>query len=84
MKYGEKYLFTTKTYNGKPFTTNRTYMYAEWGDYHTNDFGTGLWRGTKQILGTCQFGVTGCKTEKTAKAKIRNFVKKWYGHIEEL
>ena len=75
MKYGEKYktalvdIFTKKRF---PYTA--TYKYAEWGEYHTNNQGEGLWKGEKQILGTCQFTVCGCKTEKAAKAKIRKYV----------
>ena len=76
MKYGEKYktaLVDRFTKERIPYTT--TYKYAEWNDYHTNKEGDGLWNGDKQIIGTCQFTVRGCKTEKAAKEKIRRFVK---------
>lgn len=77
MKYGDKFEITFVDW----FTKKRsdpypaTYKYVEYGEYHTNNLGKGLWRGTKQILGTCQFSVAGCKTEKAAKAKIRRWVK---------
>lgn len=75
MKYGEKYqnaLVDRFTKKRIPYTA--TYKYTEWYGYHTNNEGDGLWRGDKQILGTCQFTVAGCKTEKAAKAKIRRYV----------
>ena len=75
MKYGEKYrsvLVNRFTKEHIPYTT--TYKYTEWHEYHTNREGDGLWHNDKQILGTCQFTVAGCKTEKAAKAKIRRWV----------
>ena len=68
MKYGDEYPLKIFKY---PVTS--TYKYASWKDYHTNNIGEGLWVGDKQILGTCQFSVRGCKTEKGAKAKIRKY-----------
>lgn len=76
MKFGESFeyelidRFTKKKY-GKRFAT---YKRTEWQDYHTNNLGEGLWKGDKQIAGTCDFTVAGCKTEKAAKAKIRRYV----------
>lgn len=85
MKYGDKFESrmvdrTTKESYG---TWTYTYKRAEWHEYHTNYIGEGLWRGDKQLLGTCQFSVTGCQTEKAAKAKIRDYVKKYYEYDEE-
>lgn len=77
MKYGEKFE-TTYTVGKDSFKWEELYKYTEWHDYHTNDIGEGLWHGTRQIEGTCQFDVRGCKTEKAAKAKIRNYVKRFY------
>lgn len=51
--------------------------YTEWRDYHTNSIGEGLWNGDKQVAGTMQFSVSGCKTEKAAKAKIRKWVRNY-------
>ena len=74
MKYGERYEC------GKRFKHERTYRKVYWKDYHTNDEGYGLWEGNKQILGTVQFNVAGCKTEKAAIAKVRNLAKPmWEG-----
>ena len=53
------------------------YKYAEVGDWHTNKYGQGLWKGDRQIEGTAQFDVVGCSTLKTAKAKIRRAAKSW-------
>lgn len=50
-------------------------QYTEWKQYHTNEAGNGLWKEDKQIVGTCDFTVRTCKTEKAAKAKIREYVK---------
>lgn len=86
MKYGEKYQskvvdrLTKESHGMWTFTYRR----AEWNGWHTNDTGEGLWCGDKQMLGTCQFSVTGCQTEKTAKAKIRNYVKKYYEYDDEV
>lgn len=76
MKYGEKYeavLIHKITKERYPVTL--IYKRTEWGNYHTDNEGDGLWYGDKQIKGTCQFTVSGCKTEKSAKAKIRECVK---------
>lgn len=51
--------------------------YVEWRDYHTNSNGEGLWNGDKQVAGTIQFSVSGCKTERAAKAKIRRWVRNY-------
>jgi hypothetical protein len=75
MKYGERYLTYYKNFfTGERIPVTATWRYVEWKNYHTNDEGYGLWHGNKQIVGTCQFTVTGCKTEKAAKAKIRRYV----------
>ena len=68
MKYGEHGVWK--------FVYKRT----EWNGWHTNNDGEGLWCGDKQIIGTCDFSVAGCKTEKAAKAKIRNYVKENYDY----
>ncbi len=79
MKYGEKYLTYYENFFTKEKTpVNVTYRYTKWKNYHTDDEGYGLWRGNKQIIGTCDFSVAGCKTEKAAKAKIRNRMKDDY------
>lgn len=61
--------------------------FTEWRDYHTNNNGEGLWNGGRQVAGTIQFSVRGCKTEKAAKAKIRKWVKEnqsiYWGMYEE-
>ena len=75
MKYGEKYrtaLVDIFTKERIPYTA--TYKYTEWNGYHTDKEGDGLWNGDRQIRGTCQFTVRGCKTEKAAKAKIRKLI----------
>lgn len=75
MKYGEKYKTTlVDRFTKKRFPYTATYKYTEWGDYHTNNEGDGIWFENKQIVGTCDFSVAGCKTEKAAKAKIRKWV----------
>ncbi len=75
MKFGEKYEITlVNSISGKTFNSTTTYKRTSWNEWHTNDEGCGLWCDDKQILGTCQFSVTGCETEKAAKAKIRNWV----------
>lgn len=76
LNYGDKY--TTKYTN--PFTgeereREETYRYTEYGRYHTNNLGNGLWFDDKQIIGTCDFSVAGCSTEKSAKAKIRRWTR---------
>ena len=76
MKYGEKYQVTfVNRMTGKKSTYDAIYKYTTWGNYYTNKEGDGLWCGDKQIIGTCDFSVAGCRTEKSAKAKIRNYVK---------
>ncbi len=52
-----------------------TYKKATWKEFHTDNHGEGLWYNDRQIVGTMQFSVAGCKTEKAAIAKIRNFIK---------
>ena len=76
MRYGEK--FETEYVNAitrKRIRHTVTYRYAEWNNFHTDNEGYGLWEGSRQIIGTCDFSVAGCKTEKAAKAKIRNRMK---------
>lgn len=76
MTYGEKYTRTLKNrITGETFLTTATYRRVSWKGWHTSDDGDGLWCGDKQILGTCQFSVAGCSTEKSAKDKIRRWVK---------
>ena len=75
MKFGETY--KAKYINritGEVSWFTETYRYTPWHEYHTDDEGDGLWCDGKQILGTCQFTVRGCKTEKAAIAKIRRYV----------
>jgi len=77
MKYGEKYPKTHEVnVAGKTYTLTDTltYRYVYWRGWYTDNAGEGLWHGDKQILGTCQFSVAGCSTEKAAKAKIRRYV----------
>ena len=79
MTFGEKYsshLVNRMTKEKIPVML--TYKRAEWGDWHTDNAGDGLWAGEKQILGTCQFSVSGCETEKAAKEKIRRYVKEHF------
>ena len=78
MKYGEVYEIMATDWAGRKYRDKFIYLRAEWHEYHTNNYGEGLWRGDRQLLGTCQFTVVGCQTEKAAKAKIRNLVKKYY------
>lgn len=68
MKYGDQ--FTV----GRTLPRKVIYRYTEWGEYSTNRLGNGLWKGDRQIAGTCDFTVAGCQTEKAAKAKIRRYV----------
>ena len=84
MKYGEVFTANIKDWRGESYPSQFTYKRAEWHEYHTNDIGEGLWRGDRQLLGTCQFSVTGCQTEKAAKTKIRKLVKKYYEYDEEV
>ena len=75
MKFGDNIIETCRDpFTGKKVETHTTYKRVSWGDYHTNDRGEGLWHNDRQILGTCQFTVRGCETEKAAKAKIRKHV----------
>lgn len=77
MKYGEHYKITLKDImTGKLYPSTAIYKRAEWHGYHTNDEGDGLWADDKQIIGTCDFTVRGCGTEKTAKEKIRKHIMK--------
>lgn len=85
MRYGDKaigYYKNCRTGERKPY--DYIYKYADWNGYHTNSEGDGLWCCDRQILGTCQFSVAGCSTEKTAKAKIRKYVtsRPWW-HYQE-
>lgn len=76
MKYGETYETTlVNRMTGETIPTTSTYKYVEYGEYHTGNDGCGLWCGDRQIEGTCDFSVAGCKTEKAAKAKIRKYVR---------
>ena len=75
MKYGEKY--ETKLVNqitGETIPYTATYKRVDYLCYHAGNDGCGLWCCDKQIEGTCDFSVSGCKTEKAAKAKIRKYV----------
>lgn len=84
MMYGERYdSFVVNMITKEKTPCVRTYKYAEWNEYHVNNDGEGLFIGNRQLLGTCQFSVTGCNTEKSARAKIRNFVKKAYLREED-
>ena len=76
MKYGEKYNNYLECFTGKKIPYTATYKRAEWHGFHTNNEGDGLWAKDKQIIGTCDFTVRGCKTEKAAKAKIRKHIMK--------
>lgn len=76
MKYGDLYNvdLVNRITGEKVGSITKTYRKTVWRDYHTNDSGFGLWNGERQILGTTQFDVSGCKTEKAAKQKIRRLV----------
>ncbi len=79
MKYGEKYenkLVNRITGETIPYTA--TYKRVDYLCYHTGNDGCGLWCGDKQIEGTCEFSVSGCRTEKAAKAKIRKYVNRYH------
>ena len=79
MKYGDVFPVTYRDWNGKSFVCDEVYRYTRWGDFHTDRLGEGLWfdkYDNKQILGTCQFSVRKCATEKSAKAKIRRYVQR--------
>ena len=75
MEYGDSFEYQLK---GLKYPTRGIYKYTTWKDYHTNKLGEGLWIDDKQILGTCQFSVRGCSTEKAAIAKIRKYVAEHY------
>lgn len=75
MKFGEKYeQELVNRMSGKKIMATATYKRTEWKGYHTDKEGDGLWAGDRQIIGTCDFSVRGCRTEKAAKAKIRRYV----------
>jgi len=75
MKFGDVFETTYKnTITGEKITTTVVYKRASWGEYHTNNEGDGLWENDRQIIGTCQFTVAGCRNEKSAIAKIRKYV----------
>lgn len=77
MRYGDKFQSTMiHPWTKEKIQTTETYRYVSWRGYHTNRVGQGLWYGDRQVLGTCQFSVCGCAHEKSAKAKIRNYLKK--------
>lgn len=75
VKFGEMVEFEHTTFAGEKWTEKAPYKYAEWGKLHTDDQGYGLWVGDDQIVGTCDFSVAGCKTEKAAIAKIRKWAR---------
>ncbi len=78
MKYGEIYeTYLIDRFTKKKTPTTRIYRYVEYHEWHTDSEGCGLWRGDKQILGTCQFSVAGCKKEASAKAKLRKRVRRY-------
>lgn len=84
MKFGEKYSATLRNaITGETMPVTATYKRIFWNGYHTNDGGDGLWFKDRQLLGTCQFTVRGCKTEKTAKAKIRKYIMKGEMNYED-
>lgn len=79
MKFGDQYeTELVSVITKKSFKVTRTYKRVDWNGWHTNDEGDGLWCGDKQMLGTCQFSVSGCRTEKAAKAKVREYAKRYY------
>lgn len=80
MRFGDKYETELVSRITKKSFGKVTHIYkrTEWNGWHTNDEGDGLWCGDKQMLGTCQFSVSGCKTEKAAKAKVREYAKRYY------
>lgn len=75
MKYGDEFTVILRDrITGERIPCSTMYKRTAWEGYHTNDLGDGLWYENKQIIGTCDFTVRGCKTEKSAKAKIRNYI----------
>ena len=81
MKFGELHnVEHINAITGQHYVWKEPYKLVTWREWHTNNAGEGLWHGEKQILGTCQFSVAGCTTEKSAKAKVR----KWAKSYEEL
>ena len=79
MTYGEKFTRTFKDFWGETCTRTFTYKFAKWDGIHTNDEGDGLWDADgRQLVGTCDFTVRGCVTEKAAKAKIRRYFNRKY------
>lgn len=84
MKYGEAFESTlVDRFSGKKYIHPAVYKYVACGEYHTDKFGDGLWDGDKQIVGTCDFTVVGCRTEAAAKAKVRAYVNKYVKEDEE-
>ena len=78
MKYGDTFETNlVDIWSKKRFPVSRVYRRVEYHGWHTDDEGYGLWRDDKQILGTCQFDVAGCKLESSAKAKLRKFVREY-------
>lgn len=76
MKYGEQFESSlVDRFTGQRNNHTAVYRYASWKQFHTNNYGEGLWDGDRQIVGTCDFTVAGCKTEKAAVAKIRKYIK---------
>lgn len=85
MKFNEELITGNRDRNTGAWVMTGTAVckYAEWGKWHTNDCGNGLFygdpytmEGERQVLGTCDFSVAGCKTEKAAVAKVRNAAKR--------
>lgn len=76
MKYGDTYeSYLVNAFTKKRIPITCVYRRVEYHGWHTDNNGYGLWRGDKQILGTCQFDVAGCKLESSAKAKLRKVVR---------
>ena len=74
MEYGEQYQSNlVNRITGREIPYTATYKRAAWRDLHTDNEGNGLWISDTQLLGTCQFTVAGCQTEKAAIAKIRKY-----------
>lgn len=84
MKFGDTFSASwIDPHNKSVHTAPRTYKYTVWYEYHTDNVGDGLWKGDKQIEGCCQFSVRGCKTEKSAKDKIRRYVQQNQWHFAD-
>lgn len=80
MKYGDTFeTHIVDTFTKKRIPITCVYRLVEYHGWHTNFEGYGLWKNDKQILGTCQFDVAGCKLESSAKAKLRKFVREREG-----